>query len=473
MQKKFQKYIIKCTIIIILMPAITFISGCGNDADADVPSFRNAENAEYEGYIGYEKSDGINIEDDAAEIQEAGLINASENPDIDLEADSDAYNRAGLSTANEVNFEPAEIYERFLDGELMVELEPLVKTTSFREKEQVTISGLFWDNDIEYCFLDIDNDGGEELHIRDNVVYYVIKAVDGTPQILFEGWWSYEPVVTDEQCGILHYYNGGYGYEQLEFIRISADGSTENDGAFKWDDGNENGSMDAEDSFTVYIGYDDSLGRIAGFEDIDMEQYIRYKKEHSAQQAGYELKWTQRRLKEFETWQEAYLDFLQKPSATIWVSGSGFEDYSLIYIDDDDIPELYIYTGGAAIGEIIVSFYEGKVRAMERTRGGIRYIEYAGLLYSNWGNMGFYPCNIYMLEKGEFSEIGTGWLAERYDEETAFLDYAHFWEGKEVTETEYEECINELIDTSKCIEPSLLYTKDEILEILAASLLQD
>ncbi|MDE5866552.1 MAG: hypothetical protein K2H31_08145, partial [Lachnospiraceae bacterium] len=187
--------------------------------------------------------------------------------------------------------------------------------------------------------------------------------------------------------------------------------------------------------------------------------------EHSAQQAGYELEWTDKRLKEFATWQEAYIDFLKKPSNIIWV-GKGREKCSLIYIDDDNVPELYINTGGAATGETIVSFYEGKVRTMNRDRGGIKYIEYGGLLYSDWGNMGFYPCDIYMLEKGEFTEIGTGWIRERFDDEHMFIGYVHYWEGKEVTETEYEELIKEKIDKSKCIEPSVLYSRDEMLEVL-------
>ena len=103
---------------------------------------------------------------------------------------------------------------------------------------------------------------------------------------------------------------------------------------------------------------------------------------------------------------------------------------------------------------------------MNRDRGGIKYNECSGLLYSDWGNMGFYPCDIYMLEKGEFSEIGTGWVRERWYDNYTFLGYAYYWAGKEVTETEYEECIKEKIDKSKCIEPSVLYSRDEMLEML-------
>lgn len=78
--------------------------------------------------------------------------------------------------------------------------------------------------------------------------------------------------------------------------------------------------------------------------------------------------------------------------------------------------------------------------------------------------MGFYPCNIYRLEKGEFSEIGTGWYSESYKEETVNFDY--FWEGRPVTEIGYEAHIMELIDKPACVRPTELYTKEEILRML-------
>ena len=63
-------------------------------------------------------------------------------------------------------------------------------------------------------------------------------------------------------------------------------------------------------------------------------------------------------------------------------------------------------------------------------------------------------------------EIGTGWCSESYDGETVNFDY--FWEGRLVTETEYEAQIAELIDKPACVEPAKLHTKKEILEILEA-----
>lgn len=334
------------------------------------------------------------------------------------------------------------LYGRFLDGELTIE----------QEGHQVCISELFWDNDIEYCFLDIDGDGREELHIRDSAVYYVVDIGD-RPRILFQGWWSYEPVVTDELCGILYYYKG-YGSERIKFMKVNADGSTESDGEFCWFDENQNGNLDEADSFY-------------GRGDLNMEQYVRYREAYVTKRTEQEPGWKDKRIKNYETWREAYIDFIRKETVMLSLSDSSWCSYSLIYVDDDDIPELFFFTGSMAGGEVIVSFYDGSVRAMNRERSGMKYIEHGGLLYNGNGNTGFYPCNIYMLEKGVFSEIGTGWYAEHSDEEGS-LRYEYFWEGKAVTEAEFEAHIDELIDREKCVEPSVMYSEKEMLERLAA-----
>ena len=165
-------------------------------------------------------------------------------------------------------------------------------------------------------------------------MYYAIKARDGILQIFYEGRWWYEPVITDDVCGILQYDNR-YNRETVEYITITVNGSKESNGAFYWNDENKNGVMDEEDWFVEWNNYDE----------IDMEQYVRYREEQIAKQAGNELEWTEKRLKDFATWQEAYIDFMNKPKSIIWLHGDDWEKYSLIYVNDDDIPEFYIDTG--------------------------------------------------------------------------------------------------------------------------------
>lgn len=397
MLRKFKRYLIQYAALAL---ALTALSACKNDTYADFSDI--VENAEY----------------NETKTQESDVLEDS--------ADGNT----------------AEVYVHFLEGEIAARW----------EGQLVQISELFWDNDIEYCFLDIDGDGEEELQIRDSVKYYVVKVQDEIPQIIFEGCWGkYEPIAADDICGILYDWHK-YGEERIEFIQINADGSIESEGEFSWFDKNKNGDMDEEDSFY-------------GREGIDMAQYVQYRQEHIARQIESGGEWTGRRLKHFETWKEAYIDFIRKMYTTESVSDDW--DYSLIYVDDDDVPELFIYMGSMAGGETIVSFYDGTIGTMNRARSGMKYLEYGGLLYNGNGNSGFYPSNIYALEKGVFSEIGTGWYSEHPDGQGDFY-YDYFWEGSAVTEDEFEAHIDELIDRSKCVEPSLIYTESEILEILTS-----
>ncbi|MDE5589694.1 MAG: hypothetical protein K2J60_11250 [Acetatifactor sp.] len=421
--KKMKRYITGC-IILFLISVISFLPGCGNDEDVDsaetTKSVETMENVESgEDSIIHEKVDITQRNDEVETRQE--------------------------------KIDSAEVYELFLNGELTAGRMAYIKQEDEQEEKQVTISELFGDNDIEYCLLDIDGDGSDELHIRDNTAYYAIKAVDGTLQILFESWWNdYELIVTDELCGLLNYFNLGYGNEGIRFIKISADGSWEWE-VFTWTDTNKNEYMDEEDDF--YAETDSS-----DYEEIDMEKYVQYRKEHYVDLAGHELEWTNRRLKDFATWQEAYIDFLNK-SRILWPDNDFEDEYALIYLDDNDIPELILDMGGNVA---IVSFYDGNVRAMNPSRGyKIKYIEHDGRFYTRDRF-----CDVYRLEKGEFSKIGTGWVYEHYYFYTGFR-YKYFWEGTEVTEEELEECLNKLIDTTQCIEPAELYTQDEMLERLA------
>ena len=174
MNKRLKRYITKC-IILFMMPAIAFLAGCGSDSQADSSGI--VENVEDDGVN--VKYDEANANYDKVGTPDPEALNDSEESEINSEAD--------LEIDAETDWNPMEIYEGFLEGEIMIE----------KEEEQVYIDELFWDNDMEYCFADIDGDGSEELHIRDSVIYYTIKVMDEKPQIMFEGWWGTRKTGTD------------------------------------------------------------------------------------------------------------------------------------------------------------------------------------------------------------------------------------------------------------------------------------
>ena len=353
------------------------------------------------------------------------------------------------------------IYERFLNGEITAE----------REGQQVYIDELFWKNDIRYCFLDIEGDGSGELQIRDDFAYYVVKVQGGALRIIWEDWEGYEPVITDERCGFLFYWHEDI-YELTVFRKISADGRTAEEDSYDWIDRNQNGIIDEGDSldWSGWVdrnqnGIEDEGDSYYNYEDIDIEQYLQGREKYMAMLAETEPEWTDRRLKTFTSWQEAYIDFIQKIHV---IEDEPVDEirYSLIYVDTDDVPELYVdidMTWSPLRGENIISFYDGKIGCLHHV-GGLEYVERGGRLYGMGGAVE-YRHIVYMLEKGEFSEIGMGSHRACVDEQGAVC-YEYFWEGSPVTVDEINACVDALIDRSKCVEPSLLNSEAEILEIL-------
>lgn len=118
-----------------------------------------------------------------------------------------------------------------------------------------------------------------------------------------------------------------------------------------------------------------------------------------------------------KTWRQAYIDYLKKGNEYADFSEYGdMFTYTLIYVDDDDIPELLIDTGSEMGGEFLLTFYCGQVIEQHLSRIGSEYIEKDGLIYTDTGHMEYLPVTITKLENGEFSVIGSG-LASVSEEE--------------------------------------------------------
>lgn len=77
----------------------------------------------------------------------------------------------------DTNLSSEEVYKLFLNGELTAAQKVYIRYIEEDPKEeQVTIDELFWNNDIEYCFGDIDGDGSTE---SDGEFHWSDKNKDG------------------------------------------------------------------------------------------------------------------------------------------------------------------------------------------------------------------------------------------------------------------------------------------------------
>lgn len=170
-----------------------------------------------------------------------------------------------------------------------------------------------------------------------------------------------------------------------------------------------------------------------------------------------------------DSWKNAYAEYLESDPELD-------EDYSynsskcgFIYLDADDIPEMFIHYGIEASGTRILSYKNGEVVDFLFSRlYGIRYLEREGLVYNVVGHMGVATDTIVYLDDDGFHSLGSGY---RYaGEETS--DYIRFeWEGKEVSEEKYMNEIESLFEVESAktwtdYEGEIIYSRDEMCDYL-------
>lgn len=155
--------------------------------------------------------------------------------------------------------------------------------------------------------------------------------------------------------------------------------------------------------------------------------------------------------------------------------------YSLIYVDDDDIPELVDIGGCEAEGTRIVSFTEGKLQETQLYRRYFSYLEREGLFCNSDGNMDCYCDLVYQVQDGRVTKLAEGyygiWQYYEEDKELEFDDegmpvYLFEWNNEKVTEEEYTQALYEVYDLERAIPGHVYengrdgYTADEMTKIL-------
>ncbi len=172
-------------------------------------------------------------------------------------------------------------------------------------------------------------------------------------------------------------------------------------------------------------------------------------------------------------WSQAYARYLENGSEYYSFAGNSEVTYALIYVDNNDIPEMLINTGYEASGELVVTYYNGQIVEQYLSRIGTTYAERSGYLYTDTGHMDYYPVEITKLENGVFSLVASGIRyvsQEDYARMQADPNYPYTltceWEGIAVTEEEFNSHIAEYYDIEQGKRPDSFYTYDEFLYLL-------
>ena len=142
-------------------------------------------------------------------------------------------------------------------------------------------------------------------------------------------------------------------------------------------------------------------------------------------------------------WQFAYLDY-----ATI--KNSNYVSFALVYIDNDDIPELYMSGNDEATGDAVCSIKNGTIIEQQLGRiGGGSYIEKSGKFANQNGNMGNLYTDVYTLNNGKFTKVLSASKFEKIETlENGDLEIAYDYciGDKRVNTPDYDKAISDAFD---------------------------
>lgn len=167
-----------------------------------------------------------------------------------------------------------------------------------------------------------------------------------------------------------------------------------------------------------------------------------------------------------ENYKEAYLSYLEE-----------FEyadecTYSLIYVDEDNIPELVIDNGYEAAGCVILTFHDGVLDEWQSNRLNFTYIERGNLICNSDGHMGFYYDFVYTIQDGKWCYVDGGVYGDppdgpQFDENEDYI-YVYQWgeDEEEVSEAEYETRLNEVYPLEQQKYPEKYYILKEMHSVL-------
>lgn len=143
-------------------------------------------------------------------------------------------------------------------------------------------------------------------------------------------------------------------------------------------------------------------------------------------------------------WKTVYLEFLEKRKDT-------HISYALVYIDGDDIPELYLRGKDEATGDSVCAYRNGAVieQALHRIGGGW-YIEKSGTVFNQNGHMGQLHTHIYKLNEEGFVMTFEALSSERINDENE-LYFECSVGNVVVSEAEYNSAVENAVEPNDAI----------------------
>lgn len=152
-------------------------------------------------------------------------------------------------------------------------------------------------------------------------------------------------------------------------------------------------------------------------------------------------------------WRKAYRDYLLNYCYT-----SDYDPdskYALVYVDNNDVPELLIEGAYTAMGNILVACSGSTAHSVNIPYGTMTYFPKGNILGNYGGRQGSFFDQYYSVQNGRFVLVETGkYNAKSASPETQMdindENYNFYWGDTIVTQADYEQLKEEKIPSRNC-----------------------
>ena len=161
-----------------------------------------------------------------------------------------------------------------------------------------------------------------------------------------------------------------------------------------------------------------------------------------------------------DSWKEAYKNYIKSQPDEDWT-------YRLIYLNDDDIPELYMQGVYMGLGGKLCTYSDGSIVPLKINAVSISYVERGGVILDTGGSMGSYYDKVYSLENGELVLKFDGFYG--VDDNTVPFDEGDFKykiNGSPVSKSEYEQKLGGIFSSAAAQMCDAKFSKSQIIYLI-------
>lgn len=167
---------------------------------------------------------------------------------------------------------------------------------------------------------------------------------------------------------------------------------------------------------------------------------------------------------ETEDWKQQYYNFIiDDKNDSEYSDEWDWVEYELIYLDGDDIPELWINYQIYAAGCRLVTISNGKVNDELLGSGTLTYIDFQSIFHHSKGHQGVFLDTIYELDNGSLVTLANG----QYN----MYNWEYIWNDEAISEEEYFKKIDGYVEPtsskSTALDQNVTYSYSEILTYLS------